>query len=289
VQRHRGPHDRIIRLRDGRTLGFSDLGDPDGFPVVYCHGGLSCRIDAASAAAPARSAGIRVLALDRPGIGLSQRNRGFTLADWTADVRDVTEQLGLDRFAAMGWSFGGAYAAAIGSYLPDSVSDVVLIASGIPRDWPGMIDGINSMDRSFLRLSGTGSILDRTAFVAMRVAASRAPRQFVRATVRGLSPQSRAAILRDPQEFVRATTEGLSDPAGVVDDYRIWNAPWGFDLAELSMPVHLWHGSHDELCPPEWSHRLAAVIPEATVTVVPGAGHWVARDHWSDILAAVVR
>lgn len=289
VTRRLGPRDRVIRLSDGRILGFSELGDPKGFPVVYCHGGLSSRIDAGSADAPARVAGIRLLAPDRPGIGLSQRHPGFTLADWAGDVSELTEHLGADRVATMGWSFGGAYAAAIGNYLPDHVSDVVLIASGIPRDWPGMLSEINSMDRLFLRFSGAGSILDRAAFTAMRLVAARAPRQLVKSTVRDLSAQSRSAITRDPQEFIRATVEGLSDPGGVVDDYRIWNAPWGFDLAQLAVPVHLWHGSDDELCPPGWSHRLADVIPNSTLTAVPGAGHWVARDHWSEIFAAIRR
>ena len=287
MKRYLGHRDRVMRLSDGRTLGYSDLGDPAGFPVVYCHGGLSSRVDAGSADSPARAAGIRLLAPDRPGIGLSTRNPGFTLADWARDVADLTGQLRIDRFASMGWSFGGAYAAAIGNYLPEKVSDVVLIASGIPRDWPGMMTEINSMDRVFLRFSGAGSLLDRVAFTAIRGMASRTPSLFVKVTVRDLSAQSRGAIARDPQEFTRATTEGLANPAGVVDDYRIWNAPWGFDLATMNVPVQLWHGEDDELCPPEWSHRLAEALPHATLTLVPDAGHWVARDHWPEILAAI--
>ena len=71
MKRYLGHRDRVMRLSDGRTLGYSDLGDPAGFPVVYCHGGLSSRVDAGSADSPARAAGIRLLAPDRPGIGLS--------------------------------------------------------------------------------------------------------------------------------------------------------------------------------------------------------------------------
>ena len=67
--------DRFVRLRDGRRLGFTEYGDPAGFPVVNCHGGLACRLDVAAADGVARDASIRLISPDRPGIGLSIRDR----------------------------------------------------------------------------------------------------------------------------------------------------------------------------------------------------------------------
>lgn len=279
----------MIDLDDGRALGYSDLGDPAGFPVIYCHGGLSSRIDAGSADAPASAAGVRILAVDRPGIGLSDRHAGYDLAAWADDVVELAGRLGIERFGAMGWSFGGAYAAALGNYLPDRVSDVVLVASGIPADWPGMRDEINRMDRTFLRLSGRGAIVDRAVFELIGATASSAPGFWLAAASRDLTAQSKAALTRDPEEFARATVEGMVNTGGVLDDYRIWNRPWGFDLRDLQVPVHLWHGRDDEFCPPDWSRRMAAAIPGAVLTMVPDAGHFVARDHWEDILAAIRR
>lgn len=289
MRRQRGPKDHVIELEDGRALGYADLGDPVGFPVIYCHGGLSSRIDAVSAAEPARAAGVRLLAVDRPGIGLSDRHQGSGLADWADDIAGLTARLGIGRFAAMGWSGGGSHAAALGYYQPNRVSDVVLIASVVPPDWPGMMDQINMMDRVFLRLSGRGALLDRAAFAALGTLARSAPAILIHVTTRGLSQQSSAALNRDPQEFALATAEGMVNTGGVLDDYRIWNRDWGFDLRALAVPVHIWQGSADEFVPADWSRRMAAMIPGAVLTIVPDAGHFVARDHWGEIFAAIRR
>ena len=60
--------DAVVRLRDGRLLGYAVYGDPTGFPTLSCHGGLLCRLDASSADAAARDLGLCVISPDRPGI-----------------------------------------------------------------------------------------------------------------------------------------------------------------------------------------------------------------------------
>lgn len=278
-----------MTLPDGRTLGFAQYGDPNGHPVVYFHGGLSCRIDATSVDPVAAEMGINVIAPDRPGVGLSDRHKGASLLDWPDDVSALADELDFDRFAVMGWSFGGAYAASCGYALAERVRATVLIASGIPRDWTGMLEGIDRMDRIFLKLSGRGALLDEGAFVAIRKLARTAPALFVKQAVSTMSEQSRDAIARDPQEFIDATVMALADPGGALDDYRIWNRPWGFDVAQIPGPVQVWQGDQDELCPPEWAQRLENTIPTAELHMVPGAGHFVARDHWAEILDSALR
>jgi pimeloyl-ACP methyl ester carboxylesterase len=76
----------ICRLRDGRRLGYVEYGDPAGFAVVNCHGGLACRLDVAAADGIAREAAIRLISPDRPGVGLSDPKPGRTVLDWAADA-----------------------------------------------------------------------------------------------------------------------------------------------------------------------------------------------------------
>src|SRR6185437_8075557 len=106
--------DHVFGLRDGRTLSYAEYGEPGGFPVVSAHGGLACRLDVQSAAAVAEQCGVRLIAPDRPGVGRSDPKPGRTILDWAGDVAELLGTLGIARFAAMGWSLGGQYAAALG-------------------------------------------------------------------------------------------------------------------------------------------------------------------------------
>ncbi|MGV1037045.1 MAG: alpha/beta fold hydrolase [Candidatus Nanopelagicales bacterium] len=279
--------DHSITLADGRALGFAEYGDPTGFPVFYFHGGLSSRIDATSAGPAASAAGVRVIAPDRPGIGLSDRHNGSSLLDWPRDVAELADQLGLSRFAVMGWSGGGAYSAACGYQLAEHVTSTTLIASVIPPNWPGMMEQINQLDRLIIKLSRRAGLVDEAIFHATRELASHAPQRFAKRTASRLCEQSSNAITGNPEEFAQATVAGLTQPAGVLDDFRIWDRPWGFDVAEIPGPVQVWHGDLDEFCPPDWGQRIADAIPTARLHAVSGAGHFVARDHWAEIFAAI--
>ena len=58
---------------------------------------------------PALARGIRIIAPDRPGLGLSTRLPGRQIADWPNDVRELADALGIARFAVIGISGGGPY------------------------------------------------------------------------------------------------------------------------------------------------------------------------------------
>ena len=64
---------------------------------------------------------------DRPGIGLSDPKPGRTVLDWAADVSELAEHLGLQRFSVMGWSMGGPYAAAVGYALRHTNCSVLVV------------------------------------------------------------------------------------------------------------------------------------------------------------------
>ena len=145
--------DRVVRLRDGRSMGYAQYGTRDGLPIVNAHGGLACRLDVAAADAVAAEAGVRLISPDRPGIGLSDPQPGRTVLDWARDVAELLDQIDVDRFAVMGWSMGGQYAAAVGHALPDRVTRVAIIAGALPLTEPGVFDELPAMDRILTRMS----------------------------------------------------------------------------------------------------------------------------------------
>src|SRR5690606_14168411 len=101
-----------IALRDGRTLGYAEYGVADGKPVLVFHGSPGTRLQVRAAHRPALARGIRIIAPDRPGLGLSSRLPGRRIADWPDDVCELVDALGIDRCPVIGVSGGGPYAAA---------------------------------------------------------------------------------------------------------------------------------------------------------------------------------
>jgi pimeloyl-ACP methyl ester carboxylesterase len=81
--------DRVVRLRDGRSMRYAQYGTSEGFPIVSAHGGLACRLDVAAAHAVAAEAG----SPDRPGVGLSDPQPGRTVLDWARDVAELLDQI----------------------------------------------------------------------------------------------------------------------------------------------------------------------------------------------------
>lgn len=259
----------IVTLSDGRRLGYEVYGDPVGSPVLSCHGGLVCRIDAAGGAGPARELGVRLISPDRPGVGLSDRRPGRSTLDWVDDVRELLDHLGVGRFACMGWSMGGQYCAAVSFRMPERVARAAIVAGCLPLDEPGRVEALSRLDRTLVSLSA------RAAPVA-------------RAVVRGL--RANAGRIERRQGLPRgAMAEGLADPAGVVDEYRAFGAAWGFRLEDVQVPVDVWQGTADELVPPAWGAEIAEHLPAAELVSLEGEGHMIGITHRGEILRRLVQ
>ena len=140
--------DGLSTLAQGRRVGVAQFGRPGGEPVIWCHGGLSSRFDAALAGAAAARNGLRLIALDRPGIGRSSLGRNDDLLRWPAIVADCADQLGLDGFGVAGSSAGGAYALACAYALPRRVRAVATIAGMTAAQRPHAAAGARALARS---------------------------------------------------------------------------------------------------------------------------------------------
>jgi pimeloyl-ACP methyl ester carboxylesterase len=268
-------------------LGFVEYGDPAGFAVLNCHGGLACRLDVAAADGVAREAAIRLISPDRPGVGRSDPQPGRTVLDWAADVDELMKHLGVDRFAVMGWSMGGPYAAAVGYGLASQVSRVAIIAGALPLDEPGMFAELPQLDRVYTRLSQRAPWVARQCFRSMSWVARAAPGLYGRLAARDLGAAD-GHVIRDEGfgTFARMSAEALRQPSGVAEEYRVWMRPWGFTPEDLSVGVDVWVGSEDKLLDSRWPHELARRIPQGTLHVRSG-GHFMAHLHYREILDAL--
>src|SRR5262245_42519005 len=93
--RSAGRHNRTLRLRDGRRLGFAEWGAADGWPVFLFHGTPGSRLTRHPDEPLTRALGARLITIDRPGYGLSTAQPGRRLLDWPADVAALAGALGV--------------------------------------------------------------------------------------------------------------------------------------------------------------------------------------------------
>lgn len=101
-----------------------------GYPIVLLHG-LASSAQTWNLAAPLLAPEFRVIAIDERGHGASDKpDDGYDLATFVADVRGLTQTLGLDRFALVGQSWGGHIALQYAAQHPEAVSHVVLVDGG---------------------------------------------------------------------------------------------------------------------------------------------------------------
>ncbi len=279
--------DRVVRLRDGRSVGFAEFGAGEGFPVVNAHGGLACRLDVAAADPVAGECGIRLISPDRPGVGLSDPKPGRTVLDWAHDLAELLDQIDVDHFAVMGWSMGGQYAAAVGHALRHRVTRVAIIAGALPLTEPGVFEELPAMDRFLTRMSQRAPWPAQQWFRMMRFAARVAPGFYGRLAARELGPAD-GAVIRDDgfDTFARMSREAARQLPGAVEEYRAWVRPWGFAPEDLTVPVDVWAGTQDELVDTGWPHRLAKRIPGATLNIRDG-GHFMAHLYYREIFESL--
>ncbi|MPZ97826.1 MAG: alpha/beta fold hydrolase [Dehalococcoidia bacterium] len=280
-----------IQLPDGRSLGYAEFGDPDGFPVLFFHGVPGSRLSALLAGVLAAPRGGRVIALDRPGYGLSDWQPKRRITDWPADVEVFADALGLDEFALFGYSGGAPYAEVCAVAMPERVTTMVIVSGMGPiasrearrvlsrreyMTWR-MVRHISPVVSRLLRRMDESVRMDPGAFLASRV---------------GTSCPADAAILGRPevaamvkQDLAEAFVNG---PAAASRDVSLLAAPWGFDLRDVAVPTHLWHGEADTVVP-AWLGRITAeAIPGTRSTFVADAGHLLLIDRMEAILDAAI-
>ncbi len=271
-------------------VGLYDYGDPTGAPVMVFHGTPACGAGFAWADAPAAERGLRLVAPDRPGIGLSSRVAAWTIAEYPARVAALADALGIDRFAVWGYSGGGPYAVACAALLADRVTTAAVAAGmGQIGVW-ATIDESEKTDRQMLELSTTRPAVARALLGASGFGARVSPRIAMRSFEKQLSPSDREVVptLGPPREAMALFTQAFLHGAhGVVADYAAIAGPWGFDVGSITTPMAVFHGDADTMVPLRHGEELAARVPGATLTVWPGAGHLGTITHVGDVLDAL--
>lgn len=274
----------VTRLRDGRALAYAEWGPADGRPVLHFHGIPDGRFSWGGELACGER-GVRLIAVDRPGIGGSDPKPGRSVSDWAMDVAELADELDLDRFTVSGWSAGAAYALASAHGLKPRI-DAVALVSGVGRlDLPGFVEQMSTAGA--WKLAARVPSAMTLAYSALSRIARRSPGAARKVLFSGIPQMDRAVIDRpDVGErlmaaYVEATRTG---GRGVTEDMQALLSPWGFDPSEIDLPVHLIHGTGDTIAPPAHAEYWIVTLQAPQPVWVKSAGHFLIEDHVTEIL-----
>jgi pimeloyl-ACP methyl ester carboxylesterase len=285
-----------LRAGDGRVIAYEQLGDPGGMPVFALHGTPGSRLSGRHPdPEKVRAAGLRLITYDRPGYGGSTRQRGRTVVDCVGDIAAIAEELGLEQFAVTGGSGGGPHALAAAARLPERVTRAECNVGPAPYEAEGL-DYFDGMDPENVKeigwaLDGEETLvreLGREAHLALdRLDAD--PTALL--SEFDLSEADRAVLAQEAVKhsmrisFREAMAQGV---AGWVDDDLAMVRPWGFELAEIRVPVQVRYGVRDVLVPAAHGAWLGAHIPGASVLVDEASGHMSTPDERLERIQAFV-
>ncbi len=280
----------VIQLPDARFLAFKEFGDRDGIPVFGIHGTPGSRLQLAPTSRMPLPAGIRLIAPDRPGYGLSTFHRGRRLTDWPGDVAAIADYLGIERFAVMGISGGGPHALACAHALAPRLIGVACVSGVGPLSDPRASEGMLFLNRLLTTLARRAQWLMRAVFNVQMRQMERNPEKAIDALIRRLPPADRAVL--EDREFranMMADMHLNSPTAGIAaaQDFEVFAGDWGFALEEIAVPVHFWQGGVDRNVPARHAELMAARTPRATLHRHPDEGHFLVVQHLGEILATI--
>lgn len=270
------------RLSDGRTLGWAEWGPSDGTPVLLCPGAATSRwLGFGAGAVEAR--GVRLVSVDRPGLGVSTPAPGRTFSDFAGDIRQLCELRGLGRPAVVGNSQGAPFALACAQ---EGIASALAIVSGAdevaaPEFAPALAADLRGLvERAVCDPAGAEEFFAGFTAAAMWD------------MVMAGSPACDLAVYQEPGfagAYRRALDEGFAQgAAGYARDTVLAMGRWPLALDRITVPVDIWYGERDTSHSPDNGALLATRVPGAEHRVVPGTGGALLWTHAEPVLAALL-
>lgn len=282
---------RVVTTGDRRRLAYVEVGDPQGPLVIHNHGGPSSRLEAGLLADPASKNRLRLICVDRPGMGQSSPQPMRSFAGWADDLVAIADVLGCREFGVTGWSEGGPWALAAAAYIdPVRLRHVSSIAGGsygaFGDNWAAAHLSKADALGGWLALRFKPGL--RLMYAALGMAAKRFRPSFVRQVAKAVNGYDRQILLEPGFQtaFGQSCAECFAQGSrGLVCDAELLYRNWAFDVTKIQRRVHIWQGMDDRLVAPVINKTVADRMPGAVWHPVEAAGHFVAIGSGDEVLA----
>lgn len=269
--------DNKMKLQDGRNLGFCEYGKPDGIPLLYFHGTPGSRIAKQFENVPwTKELGVFIITPERPGYGLSDPTPKQNIKDWTNDVEELADYLGLDRFHVAGISGGGPYALACGIHLQARVLSATLISSVAPPEAMKLSKEMELKNRIGFFLAKYAPFFLKLPATFQANAIKKKPEKFAKRIRSRVSEGDKSSIDEHVEGIIKSLQEAFRQGVGgYYRDVVHASRPWHLELEKLSIPVFMWHGTDDRQVPISLARQFSKLIPECETHFISGSGHFL--------------
>ncbi|HZU49854.1 MAG TPA: alpha/beta hydrolase [Mycobacterium sp.] len=282
-----------IAVGDDRQLGFAEFGDPQGRAVFWLHGTPGARRQIPTEARVyAEDNSIRLIGVDRPGIGSSTPYQYDTVVAFADDLRTMADTLGIDKMAVVGLSGGGPYALACGAAMPDRAVAVGVLGGVAPTQGADAVRGgvmtLGTLVAPLLERVGLPIRLAAIALIRMiRPVAPIALQLYAR-----ISPEADRRLLVRPEfkamfldDLLNGSRKQLAAPFA---DVVVFARDWGFRLEQVKVPVRWWHGDRDHIVPFAHGQHVVSRLPDAELYHLPGESHLAGLGRAEEILRTMM-
>jgi pimeloyl-ACP methyl ester carboxylesterase len=283
-----------IAVGDDRQIGFAEFGDPQGRAVFWLHGTPGARRQIPmEARVYAEKRQIRLIGIDRPGIGSSTPHQYDTVFAFADDLRTIADTLGIDTMEVIGLSGGGPYTLACAAAMPDRVVAAGVIGGVAPTTGSdaiggGLMGSVGLRVAPLLQVAGGPIGMVASALIRLiRPVGSPAVDLYGR-----VSPEADRQVLARPEikamfldDLLNGSRKQMAAPFA---DVVVFARDWGFRLDEVKVPVRWWHGDHDHIVPFEHGQHVVAKLPDVELYHLPGESHLAGLGRAEEILDTMI-
>jgi pimeloyl-ACP methyl ester carboxylesterase len=282
-----------VAVGDDRQIGFAEFGDPQGRAVFWLHGTPGARRQIPTEARDyAERRHVRLIGVDRPGIGSSTPFQYRNVLEFADDLRTIADVLGIDEMGVVGLSGGGPYALACAAAMPERVVVTAVLGGVAPTIGPDAIGGgvmaLGAALAPVVEVVGVPLSFVATGLIRLiRPIGSRAVDMYGR-----VSPEADRALLARPEfkamfldDLLNGSRKQMAAPFA---DVVVFARDWGFRLDEVKVPVRWWHGDRDHIVPFEHGQHVVSRLPDAELYHLPGESHLAGLGRAEEILGNVM-
>lgn len=284
-----GVRDRRIERPDGRTLAFTEWGDPAGTPLLRVPGTPGSRYNLRADRSGWAERNLWAITTERPGFGASTPLPGRGFAEPADDLAAVLDAVGVERAHCIGGSGSAPHQLAFAARHPDRVRAMTILVGAAPTtvDEAEQMVGVNAEAFRLIRADDLDGF--RTLLEGLRESILADPLASFRETM-DKAPDADRAVMTDPnwqaalevsaREAVGRGVDGWLDEGVAME--RSWD---DVEPAKVQTSVTWWHAASDANAMLSAAERLVAQLPDARlVRFADHEGHLAGYHREAEIL-----